>query len=119
MSPARVDFADPAGGEIKSSWQTKEALGPQVFGSIVRGVNANRRSPVKQGNGKRGRMAFALTTGDLADNQQLNETRWFRTVLDGGRVDPFSGQPVNATNCPGLSAADIARINADVAARHY
>jgi metallophosphoesterase (TIGR03767 family) len=119
MSPARVDFADPAGGEIKSSWRPEEAMDLQVFDSIVRAVNANRRSPVKQGNGKRGKLAFALTTGDLADNQQLNETRWFRTVLDGGTVDSFSGKPVDATNCPGISAADTARINADVAARNY
>jgi metallophosphoesterase (TIGR03767 family) len=119
MSPARVDFADPAGGEIKSSWRPEEALGLQVFDSIVRGVNANRRSPVKQGNGKRAKLALALTTGDLADNQQLNETRWFRTVLDGGTVDPFSGKPFDADSCPGTSASDIARINADVAARNY
>jgi metallophosphoesterase (TIGR03767 family) len=117
MSPARVDFADPAGGEIKSSWRPQEALGLQVFDSIVRAVNANRRSPVKQGNGKRGKLAFALTTGDLADNQQLNETRWFRTVLDGGRVDPFSGKPI--TSCLNASPAQIAAINADVAARNY
>jgi metallophosphoesterase (TIGR03767 family) len=120
MSPARVDFADPAGGEIKSSWRPQEALGLQVFDSIVRAVNANRRSPVKQGNGKRARLAFALTTGDLADNQQLNETRWFRTVLDGGTVDPFSGKPIGAGNpCGSASASQAAAINADVAARRY
>src|SRR3954470_17431985 len=44
MSPARVDFADPAGGELKSSWRPQEALGLQVFNSTVRAVNANRRS---------------------------------------------------------------------------
>src|SRR5688500_1924881 len=54
MSPARVDFADAAGGEIKSSWRPQEAMGLQVFDQVVRSVNANRRSPVKQGNGKRG-----------------------------------------------------------------
>ena len=120
MSPARVDFADPAGGEIKSSWRPQEALGLQVFDSIVRAVNANRRSPVKQGNGKRSKLAFALTTGDLADNQQLNETRWFRTVLDGGQVDPFSGKAIDNFNaCTGATIGEIASINADVAARHY
>src|SRR4051812_19796424 len=41
MSAARVDFADPAGGEIKSSWRPQEALGLQVFDSVVRNVNAN------------------------------------------------------------------------------
>jgi len=84
MSPARVDFADPAGGELKSSWRPQEALGLQVFDSVVRNVNANRSSRVRQGNGKRARTGFAITTGDLADNQQLNETRWFTTVLNGG-----------------------------------
>src|SRR5215213_7046757 len=118
MSPARVDFADPAGGEIKSSWRPQEALGLQIFDSVVRNVNANRKSRVRQGNGKRATTAFALTTGDLADNQQLNETRWFRTVLDGGRVDPFSGTPVT-TECGTQSADTLARINADVAARNY
>ena len=118
MSPARVDFADPAGGELKSSWRPQEALGLQVFDSVVRNVNANRTSRVKQGNGKRAKTAFAITTGDLADNQQLNETRWFKTVLDGGTVDPFSGKPVT-TQCGNQSADTLARINADVAARNY
>jgi len=118
MSPARVDFADPAGGELKSSWRPQEALGLQVFDSVVRNVNANRGSRVKQGNGKRARTGFAITTGDLADNQQLNETRWFTTVLNGGSVDPFSGKPVT-TECGNQSAETLARINADVAARNY
>jgi metallophosphoesterase (TIGR03767 family) len=118
MSPARVDFADPAGGEIKSSWRPQEALGLQAFDSTIRNVNANRTSPVRQGNGKRARLAFALTTGDLADNQQLNESRWFKTVLDGGTVDPFSGVPVT-TQCGNVPADTLARVNADVAARRY
>src|SRR5689334_11272081 len=63
MSPARVDFADPAGGELKSSWRPQEALSLQVFDSIVRNVNANRRSELKQGNGRKAKLAFALTTG--------------------------------------------------------
>ena len=68
----------------------------------MRNVNANRRSTVADGNGKRAALGFAITTGDLADNQQLNETRWFRQVLDGGRVDPFSGsRSAQATSAPG------------------
>ena len=120
MSPARVDFVDPAGGALKSAHRPQEALGPQTFDAIVRNVNANRRSPVKDGKGKRAALGFAITTGDLADNQQLNETRWFRTVLDGGRVDPFSGKPVSAANpCAGAAADVVARLDADVAARRY
>src|SRR5215218_9682093 len=118
MSPARVDFVDPAGGALKSSHRPQEALSAQAFDAIVRNVNANRVSTVRDGNGKRARLRFAITTGDLADNQQLNETRWFRTVLDGGRVDPFSGKPV----APGQCSADpavTARLNDDVANRRY
>src|SRR5215207_2878778 len=118
MSPARVDFADPAGGEIKSSWRPQEPLGLQIFDAVVRNVNANRASRVRQGNGKRARTAFAITTGDLADNQQLNETRWFATVLNGGTVDPFSGVPVT-NQCGNQPADTVARVNADVAARNY
>ena len=118
MSPARVDFADPAGGELKSSWRPQEALSLQVFDSVVRNVDANRTSRVRQGDGKRAKLALALTTGDLADNQQLNETRWFKTVLDGGTVDPFSGTPIT-TQCGNQPADTVARVNADVAARNY
>ena len=94
MSPARVDFADAAGGDIGASWRPQEALGTQVFDQVVRNVNANRTSRVRQGSGKRAKVGFAITTGDMADNQHLNESRWFKTVLDGGTVDPFSGDPV-------------------------
>src|SRR5829696_163347 len=118
MSPARVDFADSAGGDIGASWRPQEAMGTQVFDQIVRNVNANRTSRVRQGNGKRARVKLAITTGDLADNQHLNETRWFKTVLDGGTVDPFSGDPVT-TQCGQQSADTLARLNAAVAARAY
>jgi metallophosphoesterase (TIGR03767 family) len=118
MSPARVDFVDPAGGALKSSHRPQEALGAQAFDAIVRNINANRRSTVRDGRGKRARLGFAITTGDLADNQQLNETRWFRTVLDGGRVDPFSGKPAAPGQCSSDPAV-TARLNDDVANRRY
>jgi metallophosphoesterase (TIGR03767 family) len=120
MSPARVDFVDPAGGALKSAWRPQEALGLQTFDAIVRNVNANRRSAVRGARGRRARLDFAITTGDLADNQQLNETRWFRTVLDGGSVDPFSGRAIDASNpCGGATPDVVARLNADVAARRF
>ena len=122
MSPARVDFVDAAGGALKSSWRPQEALGD----ADVRRDRAQRqRQPAQPGQGRarasRARLGFALTTGDLADNQQLNETRWFRTVLDGGRVDPFSGQAARArpTRAARPRPTTRARINADVAARRY
>jgi metallophosphoesterase (TIGR03767 family) len=120
MSPARVDFVDPAGGALKSAHRPQEALGMQTFDAVVRNVNANRRSTVKGARGRRAKLGFAITTGDLADNQQFNETNWFRTVLDGGTVDSFSGRAVDATNqCGGAPPDEIAKMNADVAARRY
>jgi metallophosphoesterase (TIGR03767 family) len=120
MSPARVDFIDPAGGPLKSSHRPHEALGLQTFDAIVRNINASGRSPVHDRKGRRAKLGFAITTGDLADNQQLNETEWFRTVLDGGRVDPFSGKAIDAANqCAGADPAEVARLNADAAARRY
>jgi hypothetical protein len=120
MSPARVDFADPAGGEVSAAWRPQEALGLDVFDRTVHAVNASRTSAVAQGGGRHARLQMALTTGDLTDNQQLNETRWYRTVLDGGRVDPFSGRAISAANaCPGATADTVARLDADVAARRY
>jgi metallophosphoesterase (TIGR03767 family) len=120
MSPARVDFVDAASGALKASHRPQEALSAQTFDAVVRNVNANSVSPVANGKGRRAKLGFAITTGDLADNQHLNESEWFRTVLDGGVVDPFSGKPIGPDNpCSGASPATLARLNADVAARAY
>ena len=114
MSPARVDFVDPAGDA--TSRVVAAAGGARAAGvrpdraQRERQPHESRRAP----GGKRAKLGFAITTGDLADNQQLNETRWFKAVLDGGPVDPFSGKPISAANpCPGASAETVAALNAD------
>ena len=43
-------------------------------------------------------MKFLLNTGDMADSSQLNETRNYIKVLEGGQVDPFSGKLISASN---------------------
>src|SRR4051794_16914713 len=119
MSPARVDFLDPAGGELVSAWRPQETLGLRVFDQTIRNLNDNAKSAVKDGKGKRAKLDFVLATGDMADNQQLNETRWFKAVLDGGQVDPFSGKPVSASNPCNAQQATIDQLNAEVANRQY
>src|SRR4051812_22256222 len=120
QSPARVDFVDPAGPPLDSAWRPNEMLSTQVFDQLVTNVNANRTSGVRQGNGKHAKLGFAITTGDNTDNQQFNEARWFAGVLKGGALDPFSGKPITPTGtCNDQPADVIARLNADVAARHY
>ena len=119
MSTARLDFLDEAGSPLQDGNRPWEVASPHLFDQTVRNMNANRTSPVKPGRGKNARLQFAINTGDMADSQQLNETRWVVQILDGGMVDPFSGVPINDQNCPNQSSETIARINGAVASRSY
>ena len=93
-SPSRVEFfegADPSGA-TSSSHRPQEALVAHSVEESIRQLNRFvGASPVPQGDGSRARMANAVMTGDLADNQQLNETEWVKTLLEGGEVHPDSG----------------------------
>jgi metallophosphoesterase (TIGR03767 family) len=119
MSTARLDFLDEAGSPLQDGNRPWEVAGPHLFDQTVRNMNANRTSAVEPGSGNPARLQFAINTGDMADSQQLNETRWVVDILDGNMVDPFSGVPVTDANCPNQSAETLARLNADVAARRY
>ena len=119
-SPIRVDFLDQAGGDVKDAWRPNDVTSTQVFDQVVRAMNAERVSDVPGRGGRRARMALTLGTGDLIDNQQLNETRWVVQVLRGERVDPSSGRAITPQNpCPGATDEEVARLNADAAARRY
>lgn len=95
-SPARVEFLDPAGGPVSSAWRPQEALVPNQVDYTIRQVNEFLRSPVTQGSGRRARMVNAVLTGDLADNQQENETEWVVRLLEGGTLDPGTGSTEDA-----------------------
>jgi metallophosphoesterase (TIGR03767 family) len=101
-SPARVEFVDqdPSGNTI-SAWRPQEAMVAHLTDWAIRQMNAFTTSPVPQGDGKRASMVNALMTGDLADNQQRNETQWVATLLEGGVLDPNSGTAdLTGTSCP-------------------
>jgi hypothetical protein len=107
-SPARVEFLDPTSDQdpsqfAVSAWRPQEALHPQADDRAIHQINQLvPQSPIAQGDGSRAQMAFALTTGDSADNQQRNEASWVVKLLDGGTLDPNSGSsnPADYANCP-------------------
>jgi len=91
-SPARVEFSDPAGSPVEAAFRPWEALEPFIDDAMIRQINAfSGAAPVAAGDGSRAPMNFAIDTGDSADSQQLNETEWVRTLLEGGTLDPNSG----------------------------
>ncbi len=94
-SPARVEVVDPFATPtfpIGAAWRPWEALEPQIDEAAIRQVNQfTAASPVADGSEAHRAMDFTIDTGDSADNQQLNETLWVRTLLEGGTLDPNSG----------------------------
>jgi metallophosphoesterase (TIGR03767 family) len=119
-SPARVEVIDPLSTPLNlpfgAAWRPWEALEPQIDESMIRQVNKfSGASPVADGSGARRAMDFTIDTGDSADSQQLNETLWVRTLLEGGNLNPNSGVSKSTYShplCPNLfvpGAAEAAR----------
>jgi hypothetical protein len=93
-SPARAEFLDPNGDPVASAFRQWEAMEPHVDDAMIRQLNrfsTPGSAPVPEGSGNRPAMDFSINTGDSADSQQLNETLWVRTLIDGGSFDPNSG----------------------------
>jgi 3',5'-cyclic AMP phosphodiesterase CpdA len=92
-SPGRVEFIDgsqraPGAQPFSAAYRPQEALTTQVTEAMVREV----RGAVSPVTGKK--PSLTILTGDNADSQQYNETRWFIDILDGNRrIDPNSGVP--------------------------
>jgi metallophosphoesterase (TIGR03767 family) len=88
-SVARGPWADKCGQvPTKSAFRPQEAMVPHLINSNIRAANAIAAGPVT------GRpFDFGIQLGDAADNTQRNEVRWFIDLLDGGLIDPDSGDP--------------------------
>src|SRR4051794_24503873 len=104
-SPARVEIIDPLSTPLNlpfgAAWRPWEALEPQIDDSMIRQVDRfTAASPVANGNGSHSSMDFTIDTGDSADNQQLNETEWVRTLLEGARSIPTAASTrANTRTC--------------------
>ncbi|MEX2107616.1 MAG: hypothetical protein WD827_01865 [Solirubrobacterales bacterium] len=109
-SPARVEFVDLFGSPVEAAFRPWEALQSFIDDAMIRQVNTFATAgPVAAGDGSRSAMDFTIDTGDSADNQQLNETEWVRTLLEGGTLDPNSGiDPTGYTHplCPPAGVPD-------------
>jgi metallophosphoesterase (TIGR03767 family) len=119
-SPARLEIIDPLATPLNlpfgSAWRPWEALNPQIDEAMIRQFNQfTAASPVADGSGKHRAMDLTINTGDSADSQQLNETQWVRTLLEGGTLNPNSGVDKKTYShllCPNLfvpGAAEAAR----------
>ena len=102
-SPARAEALDVANSPFTSAWRPQEALEPFTVDQVVRQVNRFDQSPIRNQRRRRARLALTITTGDSADNQQINETKWVVRLLEGGRLNPNSG--VEGGLCGALAAA--------------
>lgn len=94
-SPARVELVDRYGGSLDPAYRPQEGLLPFVIEESAQQVR-RLRSPIDGS-----RPALAIATGDNVDNTQLNETRWYIDILDGGVVvNPNSGNDPKPCKVP-------------------
>ena len=90
-SPARLEYLDRLSdpdsiyrlrlGEV-GTYRPQEILTVQVLTSLVEAINEHADA-----------LDAVIVTGDLIDNAQANEQSWCAQVLDGGRIEPWSGDP--------------------------
>jgi metallophosphoesterase (TIGR03767 family) len=117
-SPARHERLFGQKPMFGGFWRPHEAFGPHVLDQAVRAVNRRRISSIPSAGGP-APLGFALVTGDLADNAQVNEVRWAVRALDGGRVDPLSGRRISRRTPCAAPPAVRRRLNRAVAQRRY
>ncbi|WP_177320032.1 TIGR03767 family metallophosphoesterase [Actinoplanes philippinensis] len=96
QSPARVEFLDryansgpPHFGTypFDSAYRPHEFLSTHLTHAMVKAIRGMTTGPRT-----RTPLGFTIVTGDMTDNCQYNETRWYIDLLDGGQtILPDSG----------------------------
>ena len=90
-SPARLEYLDRFSDHGSTyrlrlgrvgTYRPQEILTVQVLTALVEAINAQADD-----------LDGVIITGDLIDNAQHNEQSWCAQVLDGGRIEPWSGDP--------------------------
>src|SRR3954452_8819519 len=90
-SPGRVEAVDttqrvPGLNPLSAAYRPQESLSTQLVEAMIN----QARNTTSQVTGAR--LSLTMLTGDNADSQQYNETRWFIDMLDGttgaGNPDP-------------------------------
>src|SRR4051812_7055928 len=100
-SPGRVEAVDttqraPGLNPFSAAYRPQESLSTQVVEAMIDQAR-NTTSPVTGA-----RLDLTMLTGDNADSQQYNETRWFIDMLDGttGAGNPDPDMQIQADGTP-------------------
>jgi metallophosphoesterase (TIGR03767 family) len=87
-SPGRVEFVDswadlslPYNPNMSSAYRPHEIMSTHIVEAMVQAIRNVARGPMTGLP-----LAFTIVTGDVTDNLQHNEVRWYIDLLDGGKV---------------------------------
>jgi 3',5'-cyclic AMP phosphodiesterase CpdA len=94
-SPARLEFLDrladpdsPLSALVPyvGTYRAQEFLTTQVLEAMVRAANEITHAPMTGAP-----IDAVVITGDVTDNAQSNELTWYKSILEGGSINPKSG----------------------------
>jgi metallophosphoesterase (TIGR03767 family) len=100
-SPARLEYLDhhgdpgaPYAGRLGTigTYRPQEILTVQVAVAALQAVHRVGRAPVTGAP-----LDAVLVTGDMTDNAQRNELRWYTELMSGRPVTPRSGGPLRSS----------------------